>query len=287
MQVMQQHQPDANIELDVAIRRAESAESARAEEASARQQADQRAQQAAFQHAEELQKSRANDRANSFEQQAKHAQLAAQQAQHDAHQKASRVGELERLVEQLMQQAAGGMRTNDAGHQAALVEAKMAVATARDAEQAASQTAVQEVSKRHVVEQQLAVLQQTLQQLQAQLEALQAESSKQVAAAEARAAAAGACAAEEVKRRDELVQTHAAELADLQQRLQAAQEGAEDREVVANKLASAKAWLADLRKQQKQLDIKRDTLAIATTDIQRRQERVQKAEARLPANILP
>lgn len=135
-----------------------SAESARAEEASARQQADQRAQQAAFQHAEELQKSRvalaalqkivdlkeqtcqaaavhsqaqvvkmmednarandaeqarlsavsnaeqhflhakqANDRANSFEQQAKHAQLAAQQ-------KASRVGELERLVEQLMQQ---------------------------------------------------------------------------------------------------------------------------------------------------------------------------------------
>lgn len=57
------------------------------------------------------------------------------------------------------------MRTNDAGHQAALVEAKMAVATARDAEQAASQTAVQEVSKRHVVEQQLAVLQQTLQQV--------------------------------------------------------------------------------------------------------------------------
>ncbi len=117
-----------------------SAESARAEEASARQQADQRAQQAASQHAEEMQKSRAalaalqksldlkeqacqaaavhfqaqvlnmmeadarandaeearlsavscadqhslyakqaNDRANSFEQQAKHAQLAAQQ----------------------------------------------------------------------------------------------------------------------------------------------------------------------------------------------------------------
>ena len=46
----------------------------------------------------------ANDRPNSFEQQAKHAQLAAQQAQHDAQQKASRVGELERLVEQLMQQ---------------------------------------------------------------------------------------------------------------------------------------------------------------------------------------
>lgn len=43
------------------------------------------------------------------------------------------------------------------------------------------------------------------------------------------------------------------------------QEGAEDREVVANKLASAKAWLADLRKQQKQLDIKRDTLAIGAT----------------------
>jgi len=38
----------------------------------------------------------ANDRANSFEQQAKHAQLAAQQAQHDA--------QLKRLVEQLMQQ---------------------------------------------------------------------------------------------------------------------------------------------------------------------------------------
>ena len=42
----------------------------------------------------------ANDRANNFEQQAKHAQ----QAQHDAQQKASRMRELERLVEQLMQQ---------------------------------------------------------------------------------------------------------------------------------------------------------------------------------------
>jgi len=42
-------------------------------------------------------------------------------------------------------------------------------------------------------------------------------------AAEARAEAAGACAAEEVKKRHELVQTHAAELADLQQRFQAAQ----------------------------------------------------------------
>ncbi len=59
-------------------------------------------------------------------------------------------------------------------------------------------------------------------QLQAQVEALQAVSSK-VAAAEARAEAAGACAAEEVKKRHELVQTHAAELADLQQRFQAAQ----------------------------------------------------------------
>ncbi|DBA69318.1 TPA: hypothetical protein ACH3X2_012897 [Trebouxia sp. C0005] len=97
-------------------------------------------------------------------------------------------------------------------------------------------------------------------QLHSQSEALQAVSGKVAAAeaaagaAEARAEAAGACAAEEVKRRDELVQTHAAELADLQHRLQAAQENAEDSEVVANKLASAKAWLADLRKQQKQLD---------------------------------
>ena len=57
------------------------------------------------------------------------------------------------------------MRTSDAGHQAALVEAKVAVATARDAEQAASQTAAQETHRRHVVEQQLAVLQQTLQQV--------------------------------------------------------------------------------------------------------------------------
>ena len=46
----------------------------------------------------------ANDGANNFEQQAKHAQLAAQQAQHEAQQKAIRVGELEWLVEQLMQQ---------------------------------------------------------------------------------------------------------------------------------------------------------------------------------------
>ena len=66
-------------------------------------------------------------------------------------------------------------------------------------------------------------------QLHSQSEALQAVSGKVAAAeaaagaAEARAEAAGACAAEEVKRRDELVQTHAAELADLQHRLQAAQ----------------------------------------------------------------
>ena len=53
------------------------------------------------------------------------------------------------------------------------------------------------------------------------MEALQALSSK-AAAAEAAAEAAGACAAHEVKKRHELVQTHAAELADLQQRLQAA-----------------------------------------------------------------
>jgi len=63
-------------------------------------------------------------------------------------------------------------------------------------------------------------------QLQAQLEALQAPSDK-IKAAEAAVgaaeAAAGACAAEEAKRRHELVRTHAAELADLQQRLQAAQ----------------------------------------------------------------
>jgi hypothetical protein len=41
----------------------------------------------------------------------------------------------------------------------------MAVATARDAEQAASQNAAQEMHRRHAVEQQLAVLQQTLQQV--------------------------------------------------------------------------------------------------------------------------
>ncbi len=66
-------------------------------------------------------------------------------------------------------------------------------------------------------------------QLHSQSETLQAVSGKVAAAeaaagaAEARAEAAGACAAEEVKRRQELVQAHAAELAELQQRLQAAQ----------------------------------------------------------------
>ena len=59
-------------------------------------------------------------------------------------------------------------------------------------------------------------------QLQAQVEALQAEPRK-VAAAEQRAEAAGARAAEEMKRTQELVQAHAVELTDLQQRLQAAQ----------------------------------------------------------------
>ena len=39
------------------------------------------------------------------------------------------------------------------------------------------------------------------------------------------------------------------------------QEDAEDREAVADKLASAKAWLADLRKQQKVLTVERDLLA--------------------------
>ncbi len=39
------------------------------------------------------------------------------------------------------------------------------------------------------------------------------------------------------------------------------QENAEDREAVADKLASAQAWLADLRKQQKELNVKRDLLA--------------------------
>ena len=39
------------------------------------------------------------------------------------------------------------------------------------------------------------------------------------------------------------------------------QKNAEDREVVANKLASAKAWLADQRKQQKELNVNRDLLA--------------------------
>jgi len=39
------------------------------------------------------------------------------------------------------------------------------------------------------------------------------------------------------------------------------QEDAEDREAVADKLASAKAWLAGLRKQQKELNVKRDLLA--------------------------
>ena len=42
-------------------------------------------------------------------------------------------------------------------------------------------------------------------------------------AAEQQVQEARACAAEEVKRRQELVQTHAAELAQLQRRLQAAQ----------------------------------------------------------------
>ncbi len=139
-----------------------SADAARAEELTARQQADQRAQQAASQHAEEMQKTRAalaalkksldlkdqahqaaatnfqaqvvkvleanarandaeqarlsavscadqhslyakqaNDRANSFQQQAQQAQHAAQQAQHDAQQKASRVRELEIVIEQV------------------------------------------------------------------------------------------------------------------------------------------------------------------------------------------
>ncbi len=61
------------------------------------------------------------------------------------------------------------------------------------------------------------------QQLHSQSEALQAISAKVAAAeaaayaAEQRAAAASACASEEVKKRDELVQTHAAELAQLHQ----------------------------------------------------------------------
>lgn len=55
--------------------------------------------------------------------------------------------------------------TNGAGHQAALVEAEVAVGTARGAEQAASQTAAQEAHRRHLVQQQLAGLQQTLQQV--------------------------------------------------------------------------------------------------------------------------
>jgi len=41
----------------------------------------------------------------------------------------------------------------------------VAVASARDAEQAASHTAAQEMNRRHAVDQQLAVLQQTLQQV--------------------------------------------------------------------------------------------------------------------------
>jgi len=45
------------------------------------------------------------------------------------------------------------------------VEAKATVATARDAEQAASQSAAQEVKRRQGVERQLAELQQTLQQV--------------------------------------------------------------------------------------------------------------------------
>ena len=67
------------------------------------------------------------------------------------------------------------------------------------------------------------------QQLHSQSEALQAVSGKVAAAeaaaraAEQRAEAAGVCAAEEVKKGQELVQAHAAELAHLQQRLQAAQ----------------------------------------------------------------
>ena len=115
-----------------------SADTARAAEASSRLQADQCTQQAGCQHPEDMQQchaafaaqqnsrvyateqvrlsavsiaeqqsryaKEANDRANSFGQQAKHSQLAAQQAQECAQQKANRIAELERLVEQLIQQ---------------------------------------------------------------------------------------------------------------------------------------------------------------------------------------
>lgn len=87
-------------------------------------------------------------------------------------------------------------------------------------------------------------------QLQAQVVALQASPSKE-ASAQARAEAAGACAAEEVKKGQELVQAHAAELAHLQQRLQAAKEDAEDRLVVADKLATAQEWLKELGRSRK------------------------------------
>ena len=52
-----------------------------------------------------------------------------------------------------------------AADQVALLEAKAAVATARDAEQTAFQNAAQEATKRRAVQQQLAVLQQILQQV--------------------------------------------------------------------------------------------------------------------------
>lgn len=60
------------------------------------------------------------------------------------------------------------MKTRDAEHQAdqaALLDAKAVAATARDAEQAASESAAQEVKRRQGIERQLAELQQALQQV--------------------------------------------------------------------------------------------------------------------------
>ncbi len=59
-------------------------------------------------------------------------------------------------------------KTRDAEHQAdqaALLDAKAVATTARDAQQAASESAAQEVKRRQGLERQLAELQQALQQV--------------------------------------------------------------------------------------------------------------------------
>jgi len=59
------------------------------------------------------------------------------------------------------------------------------------------------------------------------------------------------------------------------------QEDAEDREVVAAKLASAKAWLADLRKQQRQLDADKKHLDAEMEELDAEKEQLEAEEDRL------